>query len=135
MRLPVGVSPNASPVVPARPASEPTGRTQERTACPSTCTVQAPHCAMPQPNFVPVRPTISRSTQSSGVSGSISICLDVPLTSIVITGLSSEWVTGQKRRNYVATDCKASKTFDIVQGILFPPQHHKAETELAILVR
>ena len=46
----------------------------ERIGLPSICTVQAPHCAMPQPNFVPVRPTTSRSTQSSGVSGSISIC-------------------------------------------------------------
>jgi hypothetical protein len=28
--------------------------------------VQAPHCAMPQPNFVPVIPSMSRSTQRSG---------------------------------------------------------------------
>jgi hypothetical protein len=28
---------------------------QERTACPSTWIVQAPHAAMPQPNLVPVR--------------------------------------------------------------------------------
>ena len=32
------------------------------------CTVQAPHCAMPQPNLVPVMPSTSRSTQSSGMS-------------------------------------------------------------------
>jgi hypothetical protein len=31
-------------------------------------TVQAPQSAMPQPNFVPVMPSTSRSTQSSGVS-------------------------------------------------------------------
>jgi len=31
-----------------------------------------PHCAMPQPYLVPVRPTFSRIAQSSGVSGSTS---------------------------------------------------------------
>ena len=36
------------------------------------CTVQAPHCAMPQPYFVPVMPMLSRITHSSGVSGSMS---------------------------------------------------------------
>ncbi len=30
------------------------GSTQERVAAPSTWTVQAPHCATPQPYFVPV---------------------------------------------------------------------------------
>jgi hypothetical protein len=32
--------------------------------------VQAPQAATPQPNLVPVRPSVSRSTQSSGVSTS-----------------------------------------------------------------
>ena len=30
-----------------------TGVMHERAGFPSTCTVQAPHSAMPQPNFVP----------------------------------------------------------------------------------
>ena len=47
---------------------------------PSTCTVQAPHCAMPQPNFVPVIPSSSRMTQRSGVSGSISSEYAFPFT-------------------------------------------------------
>src|SRR5262245_46657048 len=34
---------------------------------------------MPQPYFVPVRPTCSRITQSSGVVGSTSILCDCPL--------------------------------------------------------
>ena len=51
---------------------------QERTACPSTCTVQAPHSAMPQPNLVPVSPTTSRRTQSSGISGGTSTVRDAP---------------------------------------------------------
>ena len=33
------------------------GRTQERTGAPFRCTVHAPHWAMPQPYFVPFRPT------------------------------------------------------------------------------
>jgi hypothetical protein len=36
------------------------GNAQERTAAPSTCTVHAPHWAIPQPYLVPVRPTHSR---------------------------------------------------------------------------
>src|SRR5581483_11303161 len=50
------------------PAARRTGVTHDRTASPSRWTVQAPHRAMPQPNLVPVRPSVSRSTQSSGVS-------------------------------------------------------------------
>jgi hypothetical protein len=47
-----------------------TGRTQLRVGTPSRCTVQAPHWATPQPYLVPVRPSCSRRTHSSGVSGS-----------------------------------------------------------------
>jgi hypothetical protein len=46
--------------------------TQDRVAMPSTCTVQAPQGAIPQPNFVPVMPSPSRNTQRSGVPPSIS---------------------------------------------------------------
>src|SRR2546430_9685105 len=55
------------------------GSEHERIALPSTCTVHAPHCAMPQPYFVPVRPTCSRRTQSSGVSGSTCTSRTLPL--------------------------------------------------------
>src|SRR3954454_19598152 len=58
------------------------GVTHERVAFPSTCTVQAPHSAMPQPNFVPVMPRTSRNTQSSGVSASTSTLCVRPLTLI-----------------------------------------------------
>src|SRR5262245_40805901 len=57
-----------------------TGKAQDRTGRPSTCTVQAPHWAMPQPYLVPMRPSTSRSTQSSGVSESTSMSWVVPLT-------------------------------------------------------
>src|SRR5262249_24118040 len=44
------------------------------------CTVHAPHNAIPQPNFVPVKPRTSRSTHNSGVSPSTSTLCMVPLT-------------------------------------------------------
>src|SRR3954465_4865116 len=56
-----------------------TGMEQDRVATPSTCTVQAPHCAMPQPYFVPVRPTCSRITHRTGGVGSRSMLCDCPL--------------------------------------------------------
>jgi hypothetical protein len=42
-------------------------------------TVQAPHCAMPQPYFVPVSFNESRRTHSKGVSGSTSTAYALPL--------------------------------------------------------
>jgi hypothetical protein len=51
----------------------------ERTGTPSTCTVQAPHCATPQPNFGPTMLRSSRRTQSSGFSGSTSTWRTWPL--------------------------------------------------------
>src|SRR5512134_2788562 len=54
--------------------------THARTALPSTCTVQAPHCAMPQPYFVPVSLSSSRITQSSGVSASDFALTGLPFT-------------------------------------------------------
>ena len=61
------------------PTASLTGTPQERIATPSICTVQAPHCAMPQPYLVPVRPIFSRITHSSGVSGSTSTSKVLPL--------------------------------------------------------
>ena len=42
--------------------------------------MQAPHWAIPQPNLVPVKPRLSRSTQSTGVSGNTSTEWDCPFT-------------------------------------------------------
>src|SRR5438034_10578640 len=52
----------------------------ERVAAPFTCTVQAPHRPRPQPNFVPVMPSTSRSTHKTGVSPSTSTDRFTPLT-------------------------------------------------------
>src|ERR1700691_3074262 len=62
------------------PSARETGATQERTACPSICTVHAPHSAMPQPYFVPVRFNESRITHSKGVDGGSSTVTGLPLT-------------------------------------------------------
>src|SRR5690349_470839 len=56
------------------------GTEQERITSPLMCTEQAPHCAMPQPNLVPVSPICSRITHSSGVSGSACTSRVSPLT-------------------------------------------------------
>src|SRR5438094_2873321 len=82
--LPAGVSPIASIVVMRLPVAALTGVTHERIGCPSRCTVQAPQSAMPQPNFVPVRPITSRSTQTSGMSGGTSTVWSLPLMLRVI---------------------------------------------------
>ena len=66
-------------VVICLPSAAETGITQERAASPSTCTVQAPHTATPQPYLVPVRPTCSRITHSSGVLGLTLTSSDLPL--------------------------------------------------------
>src|SRR2546430_10468864 len=72
-------------VVISWPAASDTRFTQERMASPLRWTVQAPQSAMPQPYLVPVRPSVSRNTHSSGVLGSTSALNCLPLTLRVIT--------------------------------------------------
>src|SRR6266487_1332880 len=62
------------------PAAAPSGVEQDRAGCPFTCTVQAPHSAMPQPYLVPVMPRWSRRTHRRGVSRSASTDMGLPLT-------------------------------------------------------
>src|SRR5512145_440281 len=66
-------------VVICLPSAAETGSTQERTALPSMCTVQAPHIAMPHPYLVPVRPACSRIAHKSGVLGLTLTSSDLPL--------------------------------------------------------
>src|SRR6266513_3375238 len=73
-----------SMVVILLPAAAPSGVEQDRAACPFTCTVQAPHSAIPQPYLVPVMPRWSRRTHSRGVSRSASTDMGLPLTFRVI---------------------------------------------------
>src|SRR5262245_6450794 len=79
---PLGESP--AMVVTFLPATAETGVEHERTGCPLTCTVQAPHCAMPQPNLVPVSPSSSRITHRSGVSPGCSELTSLPLTTNLV---------------------------------------------------
>ena len=60
----------------------------DRIASPSTCTVQAPQSACPQPNFVPVNPSVSRSTQSNGVSAPTSTECCFPFTVIAMASIA-----------------------------------------------
>src|ERR1700736_6141567 len=61
---PAAVAPIASMVVISELPMLSTEVMQERVGAPSICTVQAPHSATPQPNFVPVIPSTSRSTHN-----------------------------------------------------------------------
>ena len=72
---------------------------QERTALPSTWTVQAPHRPDPQPNLVPVSFRCSRTTQSSGVSASTSTLAALPL---IVNPTAIAFLPGRLRRATVA---------------------------------
>ena len=58
---------------------------------PSRCTVQAPHSAAPQPNLVPVMPSVSRSAQRIGVAGSASTVCSRPFTTSCMSLLLAMW--------------------------------------------
>src|SRR4030088_2314872 len=90
-------------VVTFLPATLETGVMQERVASPLMCTVHAPQSAMPQPNFVPVIFRVSRSTQSSGMSGLTSTDWDLPFKVKLIAMESSffEVNTLQHRRAWM----------------------------------
>src|SRR5215472_8178307 len=72
-------------VVTCFPSTRDSGATQDRMALPSRCTVQAPHKAIPQPNFVPVSPNESRNTHNNGVEGSPSTWTGFPFTKKLVT--------------------------------------------------
>ena len=63
-----------------RPAISDTRAVHERTGWPSTSTVHAPHCPSPHPYLAPVRPSVSRSSQSSFESGWTSTVRGAPFT-------------------------------------------------------
>src|SRR2546421_12981056 len=73
------------------------GVTHERRGWPLRCTVQAPHCATPQPYLVPVSLSSSRKTHSKGVSASTSTLTFLPLTEKLVTGTPKKCVAGGPR--------------------------------------
>jgi len=80
-----------------------TGSAQLRIGTPSRCTVQAPHCATPQPYLVPVSPSCSRSTHSSGVAPSTSTLTTSPFTFNL--AMSAPSLVSKRRR--APTMCRA----------------------------
>src|SRR2546423_7231340 len=62
------------------PATLSTGVRQENVRPPSTCTMHAPHWPAPQPYFVPVSLSSSRSTHRSGVPCAAALVTALPLT-------------------------------------------------------
>src|SRR6202035_5846754 len=86
-------------VVTRLPATSLIGVTQLRIALPSTCTVQAPHRPIPQPNFAPVSSRRSRRYHRTGIAGSPSNCLTDPFTVSLIMFVSSlrVWVGSTQR--------------------------------------
>src|SRR3954470_4660407 len=66
-------------VVISAPFTAARGVTHDRVAAPLTCTVHAPHCAIPHPNFVPLRSSTSRRTHSRGMSCGASTVVGLPL--------------------------------------------------------
>ena len=61
------------------PTAAEMGVMHERTGAPFRCTVQAPHSAWPQPNLVPVMPSVSRRAQRMGVESSALTAVSLPL--------------------------------------------------------
>src|SRR5882672_6450843 len=95
-------------VVILAPLAALTGIEHERTGRPFMCTVQAPHCATPQPYLVPVRPTCSRIAHSRGVVGSTFTSLVFPL--IVRRAMASlPRVYGAKNIRHRAPEGKLSR--------------------------
>ena len=61
------------------PSRAPIGTEQDRMAAPLICTVQAPYCAMPQPNF---RPGQTDHVTQHPEEGGIGLDVDLPGCSV-----------------------------------------------------
>src|SRR5262249_52002661 len=76
-----------SMVVMFLPATDDIAAPHERVATPLIWTVQAPQSCTPQPNFVPVRPSVSRKTHNSGICAGTSTLCRFPLRGNSMAGL------------------------------------------------
>src|SRR5437762_402607 len=97
--------------------------TQERVGWPLTWTVQAPQSAMPQPNLVPVIPSVSRSTQRSGICGGTSTDWDFPFR-VNVTAIKASrdlWVT---KRVYRETGARG---YGAIDGYPAGPSRHRLQ--------
>ena len=100
-------------VVTCLPSAAESGVTHERTGFPSSHTVHAPHCAMPQPYLVPVNSRWSRRNQSSGVSGgTLTVTRRLFTESVVMRfsrswgGYDSDYCTSSGDYRFAAAVCK-----------------------------
>src|SRR5712692_1605533 len=100
---------------------------QERAASPLMCTVQAPHKPAPQPNFVPVLSSVSRSTQSKGISGLTFTVSDFPLRMKVMA------IEPPSGRAYPTTTDGRVKTSTTIVRPVANPQRESAAGECAFL--
>src|SRR3989442_13475692 len=86
---------------------------------------------MPQPNLVPVSPSVSRSTQRSGVSGVTLTVSRLPLEVKLIGGLSgvlaedrTMWTSGRADRRGVEDGAASS----FIERLTRPPPKAKSHT-------
>src|SRR5436190_10876182 len=98
----------------------PTGIEHERRTSPFTWTEHEPHCETPQPYLVPVSPTCSRSTQSSGVSPSAFTSTVLPFT----LSLAMPRVLPAGARETAAAPCSLSPMPDECQTMEHGQRRH-----------
>src|SRR5258705_4199882 len=111
-------------VVILAPLAALTGIEHERTGRPFMWTVQAPHCATPQPYLVPVRPICSRITQSRGVVGSTSTSWDLPL---IVRRIAFLHV--MRAADAASADCIVGKYEPKLSVCHYPAAHNAAQQE------
>src|SRR5688572_8513170 len=80
------------------PAAAETGIEHERSGFPPMCTVHAPHWAIPQPYFVPVRPTKSRRAHNKGIFGSASMVYSFELTLSLMDAMVGDFYSCRRYR-------------------------------------
>ncbi len=106
------------------PLTSETGVEHDRIAAPSTCTVQAPHNPAPQPNFVPVSSSVSRNTQSKGVSGATFTFFSLPFTRSVKSAIDYRVAKGLD--NHPTQSARKVK-MDLQSGKRFADKEHIRE--------
>src|SRR5437016_9805992 len=83
------------------PATVAIAAPHERVATPLIWTVQAPHNCKPQPNLVPVIPSVSRKTHSNGICGETSTLCRFPLR---VNSMAGIWIPPQEFREVYIKD-------------------------------
>src|ERR1017187_6285066 len=91
------------------PATAEMGVTQDRTGWPSMWTVQAPNNDMPHPNLVPVMPSVSRKTQSSGMAETASTDCGLPFKVNLTAGTAYPPLVHSLEKVYAKGEAVADK--------------------------